>query len=557
MSPPSGEPGRDPHPKPNRTLEIPKPNFSLSTIRESDPEAHESMDHEYSAYQDRVSAELNDQLQTTSGHDDDNVQDMASPARSTGSGLTSLDGLLIEKGIDAATSEGMDEFHRRLTALPYDQRLLDQTDANTSHMGHSSVRSSDSDQTVKPGERAIGKLPMRERGLSQGNEDDPFVSKTETSNAGFKLSIPGVHSRTTGEKPAHKIEPASRTQIRATQRTVKITESILHGPPSSMYALANLLTNINGYLDQLEAEDSGPRIIEPPQIPLIKNPLLQSSGTVLIQCNSGTCYKVHKMLLCMHSPQHYAHSHANPAKGVYELDTDEKTLDIFVDWLYHRNFETTKKKKNYKKGAKATEVDEAETARNIEEEEKQEAEERNVLDLNRFTTDQLLELITVSLVMRIARLYNAALTALFRQHMNLDDLRSARLRKFRASGGALRKLYRESGELSPARKAVGLLVAKSDKPDPKGIVGWQLEMARDVEWVAETVRTKGWEAIDVDEMFCMYLWKGILIQLLYLNLWDDEICSVSEWIDVEAVAAYRDEEGGSVWWGARTCCEPD
>jgi hypothetical protein len=357
---------------------------------------------------------------------------------------------------------------------------------------------------VKPEASRSEKLSIAEGGLPPGNEDDPFVSKPERAGTNFTMRLPGFDYRNTDPEWAERKlrsyrrvvsdslvdEPRtpSGSKSRSTsQRSIEAHESILSGSPSSRYELVSLLDNINDYLDQLEIANSSPKIMEPPQTPILENPLIKSSGMVLIQCETGTCYKVHRMLLWIHSAQHYAHSRANPGKLPFELDVDEKTLDIFVDWLYHRSV--------LKKPQKSQ----------VEEVEEEDEDEGELIDLSRFSTDQICSLVTLSLMLRVARLYNAALKILFRRYLNWDDFRCPGPDKFSPSEDVLQKMYRESREPSPVRKALGFLIAKGDPQHPGPVVGWELEMARDVESVAETVRRDGWEAVDLNAMF-MYSW---------------------------------------------------
>ncbi|KAF2791076.1 hypothetical protein K505DRAFT_364160 [Melanomma pulvis-pyrius CBS 109.77] len=219
---------------------------------------------------------------------------------------------------------------------------------------------------------------------------------------------------------------------------------------------ASLLDTINTQLSSVTISDT-PKIIEPPST---MNPLVKDSGEVWLHCHGsnptatdpGTIFIIHKAKLWVHSSRFYAHTRANPSKLIYELDTDENTLRRVVDWLHYTE----------------------------------------AVDLTFYSTDQLLNILIVAVIIRIPKLHNLIVELLIHRHVEQEE-------GFDPSETVLRKLYQISKEGDGIRALSGYLFAQSGKVNYGAQVSWDIDVSLDVEaWVRSR---SGWDEVQPDWFF--------------------------------------------------------
>ena len=188
-----------------------------------------------------------------------------------------------------------------------------------------------------------------------------------------------------------------------------------------------------------------PKIVPAPQT---TNPLVILSGEVYLHCRSrlslalGTIFAVHKIKLQVQSPRFLAHMLAKPPKLLFPVDTDEPTLRLVTNWV-HYPF---------------------------------------AVDLKEYTTEQVLNILVVSLIIQIPKLHNAILGVLLDRHSRIDAMSGSHvtLEAFEPSVEVLRSVYRASVSGDGARKMCSFLLCLQD--ERTGVTEWGEEIEKDIQW---------------------------------------------------------------------------
>lgn len=228
----------------------------------------------------------------------------------------------------------------------------------------------------------------------------------------------------------------------------------------------DLLAKIDSKLDKVDA-DLRLNIILPPSS---YNPFLTSLGSILLQPRASATkeppvyFKVHKVLLTVHSHRLYAHLQVNKHKHerIFLVDTDKQTLSRVIDWLYYPT--------DY--------------------------------DLRSLPTDTLLKIIAVAAMLRIAKLHNSIAELLLERHTRRAHLFSYPP-AFAPSKRALREVYERSKDGDGIRKLCGYLFTRTGRLHYEAEEDWELAVSRDVErWVEEKGRLgDDWKKVPASEFF--------------------------------------------------------
>ncbi|KAF2705512.1 hypothetical protein K504DRAFT_505920 [Pleomassaria siparia CBS 279.74] len=198
--------------------------------------------------------------------------------------------------------------------------------------------------------------------------------------------------------------------------------------------LLGILSTIDARLTRIPTP-SVPRMIH---APTTSNPLVQRGGEIWLHCRSaaaqGTIFTMHKAKLSIHSSKFYAYMRANPKQVLFQLDTDELTLQRVVDWIYYPT----------------------------------------AVILDEHTTDQLLGMLIVAFTIGIPALHNLIITTLFARHTDPHT-------PFFPPRSLLGKIYKTSTENDTIRAFCAFLLARAGIEIYQPEVGWAIALALDVE----------------------------------------------------------------------------
>jgi hypothetical protein len=234
----------------------------------------------------------------------------------------------------------------------------------------------------------------------------------------------------------------------------------LNATPDQIAALVNKLSVINSTLDK-KGLSSGLTIVSAPPT---THPAVTWCGTILLQCtftappSEPVTFVVHNTILWVHSSRIYVRMCNNKSKRVWQIDANEKTLGLMVDWMYHPD-------------DVALEVS---------------------------STDRLLPLALSASLVDMRKLFNTVADILITRHFHPTDAFSPFV-GFRPSREGLRGVYEKTERGHPLRRAIAYLRIGAKEPLSKiGDKAWEIEMVRDGLNEGEEVRQLGWNGMGMD-----------------------------------------------------------
>ncbi|ORX98105.1 hypothetical protein BCR34DRAFT_607027 [Clohesyomyces aquaticus] len=316
------------------------------------------------------------------------------------------------------------------------------------------LRSMDLNLASENGQQKLRELTAALKQLSTAVGDGPSDKTTSNREQCEEKGERQYQSLT------HQAETSERTLDDASRSLIMIIESdpqYLHGAHVRFESLASTLEMVDAVIANIEGREKETpplRIVQPPWT---RNGMLTSCGTAYLRpldvsSQEGTTaevfFTVHKPLLWITSQRFFALTTSKERNDIFEIDTDERTVEIVVDWLYYRQMSS------------------------------------------RLSDEQLCRVALIAIEFQIPKLHNKVVVKLLDRSVPPPGYQERRLGRrgrrfpiFDASRTVVRKIYQATEKDAPMRLLVSYLLAREF---PGGwsygndIQAWKHELADDV-----------------------------------------------------------------------------